>query len=83
MAKIPNYKEKGRLSIDVKPDEHRKIKMYAAHHGISIRVYVLESVRKRLAQEEEGKDLSRITTSTSSALKELWNNDKDSAYDQL
>ncbi len=76
-------KEKERLSIDVQPDEHRLIKMYAAHHGVSIRVYVLESVRKRLSEDEEVKQLSAMTTYAGTVLKELWDNDKDAAYDNL
>ncbi len=74
---------KGRLSIDVKPEEHRQIKIYATIHGISIREYVLESVRSRLQHEAETKDLSSMTGTPSSALVELWSNEKDSAYDKI
>lgn len=75
--------DKGRLSIDVKPEEHRQIKIYATIHGVSIREYVLESVRKRLQEEAEHKDLSSMTSVPSSVLTELWNNEKDSAYDKI
>ena len=33
--------ERDRLSIDVLPEEHRQIKVYAALHGMTIREYVL------------------------------------------
>jgi len=73
----------GRLSIDVRPEEHRQIKMYAARRGMSIRMYVLESIRKRLSEEDEVKDLSSITSSMGPLFKKVWDNDKDAAYDRL
>ncbi|MFH1282196.1 MAG: hypothetical protein ABII27_00850 [bacterium] len=72
-----------RLSIDVNPQEHRKIKAYAALHGQSIREYVIDSIRERLRQEEESKQLSALTEQPTSVLQELWDNEKDSAYDEL
>jgi len=50
-----------RLSIDVRPEEHRKIKAYAALHGETIRDYVIKSVRERLKQEAEEKELSALS----------------------
>ena len=75
--------EKGRLSIDVPPDEHKQIKIYAALHGKSIREYVLESIRERLREEVEERHLSAMTNFVSPVLKELWDNEKDDAYDNL
>ncbi len=74
-----------RLSIDLPPKEHRKIKAYAAIHGQTIREYVLESIRERLHRENEMKELSSLTKDLEQdpVLKELWNNEKDSAYDKL
>ena len=40
-----------RLSIDVRPEEHRQIKALAALYGKTIREYVLECVRKRIKDE--------------------------------
>ncbi len=79
MIKVASRK-KGRLSIDVLPEERRKIKTYAALHGETIREYVLASVRERLHQEAEEVDLLAMTLHPSKALKELWDNDKDAAY---
>ena len=76
-------KEKERLSIDIQPEEHRRIKIFAARHGVSMRVYVLECIRKRLSEEEEAKDISSMTSSAGPVLKELWDNEKDAAYDKL
>ena len=75
--------EKERLSIDVEREEHKQIKMYAARHGVSMRIYVLESIRKRLSEDEESRQLSAMTTYAGPVLKALWDNDKDAAYDKL
>lgn len=52
---------KERLSIDVLPEEHRQIKIYAALHGQSIREFVRESIREHLQREQETRDLSSLT----------------------
>lgn len=72
-----------RLSIDVFPQEHRQIKACAALHGMTIRQYILESVRGRLRQEAEDKELSLLTSSIGPVLQELWDNEKDASYDKL
>ncbi len=74
-----------RLSIDVLPEEHRRIKAYAALHGETIREYVVESVRKRLRQEVEERELSALTMNLNQdpVLKELWDNEKDAGYDKI
>ncbi|MDP3042475.1 MAG: hypothetical protein Q8N62_07160 [Candidatus Omnitrophota bacterium] len=74
-----------RLSIDVLPQEHRRIKAYAALHGETIREYVVESVRERLRQEGEEKELSALTMDLKQdpILRELWDNAKDAAYDKI
>lgn len=74
-----------RLSIDVLPEEHKRIKAYAALHGETIREYVVESVRERLRQEAEERELSTLTMNLNQdpVLKELWDNEKDAAYDKI
>lgn len=77
--------ERNRLSIDVLPEEHRQIKVYAALHGETIREYVVESVRERLRQEAEERELSALTIHLNQdpILKKLWDNKKDTTYDKL
>ena len=77
--------KRDRLSIDVLPEEHKQIKAYAALNGQTIREYVLESVRERLRRQEEKRELSTLTMhlDKDSVLKELWDNEKDAAYDKL
>lgn len=83
MAKAAMTRE--RLSIDVLPGEHRQIKVYAALHGQTIREYVVESVRERLRQEAEERELSALTMHLDQdpVLKKLWDNEKDAAYDKI
>jgi len=83
MAKAEMTRE--RLSIDVLPEEHKRIKAYAALHGETIREYVVKSVRGRLHQEAEERGLSALTMNLNQdpVLKELWDNEKDAAYDKI
>ncbi len=83
MRKLSMVRE--RLSIDVLPEEHRRIKAYAAFHGETIREYVLKSVLERLRQEFEERELSALTMGLNQdpVLKELWDNEKDAAYDKI
>ena len=76
---------RNRISVDVQPEEHRRIKASAVLHGQSIRQYVLESVWERLRNEREANDLSTLTGALAqdSVLKKLWENDRDAAYDAL
>ena len=83
MAKADMTRE--RLSIDVLPEEHKRIKAYAALHGETIREYVVKSVQERLRQEAEERELSTLTMNLNQdpVLKELWDNKKDAAYDKI
>lgn len=83
MAKADLIRE--RLSIDVFPEEHKRIKAYAALHGETIREYVIRSVRERLRQEAEERELSALTLNLNQdpVLKELWDNVRDAAYDKI
>jgi uncharacterized protein (DUF1778 family) len=52
---------RNRLSIDIDPEEHQKIKVFAVLQGKTIREYVLESIRERLDRESEEKQLLAMT----------------------
>ena len=78
-----NAVQKNRLSIDVDPEEHQKIKLFATLQGTSIKEYVLTSIRERLERESEEKQLLAMTNQITPALKEVWDNDKDEAYNEL
>jgi uncharacterized protein (DUF1778 family) len=74
---------KEKLNIEVSLAEHKKIEVLAALHGNTITEYVLESIRERMRRENEDEDLLKITTSLNPVLEELWNNEKDAAYDGI
>ena len=75
-----NSSVRNRLSIDISPEEHQRIKIYAALHGQTIREYVLESIWEHLNRDNEEKQLLAITTQISPVLKEVWDNKKDDIY---
>lgn len=74
---------RNRLSIDIDPEEHQKIKVFAVLQGKTIREYVLESVRERIDRETEEKQLLAMTTQINPVLKEVWNNKKDDIYNEI
>ncbi|MEE8163908.1 MAG: hypothetical protein V3T92_07930 [Anaerolineae bacterium] len=80
-------KKRTRLTIDVPPKVKRRLRLAAARNDISMRQYVLEVLEERLAKdlpplmEEEG--LLALTAEADPVLAELWDNDKDAAYDHL
>ena len=77
--------ERERVSIDVRPEEHRQIKLFATLNGQTIREFVLESVRARMHKEQETREVSALTKdlNTDPVLKALWENERDAAYDRL
>jgi len=72
-----------RLTIDLAPEEHRKIKSYAAFRGKTLKEFVLESIKTKMALEAEQEDLHLLTTKPTEVLMEIWDNDRDAAYDKL
>lgn len=74
-----------RISLDVRPEEHQRIKVAAVINGETIRTYVLESVRARLRRDHEARELDLLTQhlDQDAVLKALWANEKDAAYDAL
>ena len=83
MAKIDTARE--RISIDVRPGEHRQIKLIATLSGQTIREFVLESVRERMHREQESQDVSALAKHLGAdpVLKAVWENERDAAYDRL
>ncbi len=75
-----------RLSIDVRLEDRRRIRMAAAKRDVSIRDYVWQAVEARLARdltdELTATDLTALTERADPVLAELWDNPKDAAYDK-
>ena len=80
---MPVAAKRERLTIDLLPEEHRKIKAYAAYRGKTLREFVVESVKAKIALDAEEDDLIMITTKPTTLLLELWDNERDSAYDKV
>ncbi|MFT5206975.1 MAG: hypothetical protein ACI9CF_000719 [Candidatus Omnitrophota bacterium] len=78
-----NSKNTERLSIDVSSEEHRRIKAFASSKGLSLRMFVIQCVRKQLPVAREGLILDAMSTHPNPTLKEIWDNDEDAIYDQL
>ncbi|MFQ5695882.1 MAG: hypothetical protein ACE5HB_07830, partial [Terriglobia bacterium] len=75
------------LTIDLPADLKRRLRLVAAQRDVSIRQYMLETIEERLAEdweeliEQEG--LLTLTAQADPVLAELWDNEKDAAYDKL
>lgn len=72
-----------RLSIDVSPELRRRIRILASAHDTSIRDYVVEAIQERVDREFKAEGLVALTAAGDPVLAELWNNEKDAAYDKL
>ena len=78
---------RSRLTIDLPADVKRRLRLVSAHRDVSIRQYVLETIEERLTQdwhelvEQEG--LLALSAQSDPALADLWDNERDAAYDAL
>ena len=64
-------------------EEQNRIKNYANSKGKSIEEFVLESINNQILLESEQEYANSLSQKTSLLLKDLWDNDKDAAYDKL
>jgi hypothetical protein len=76
-----------RLTIDIPVEVKHRLQLVAAQRDISIRQYLLETIERQLAKDwakltEQGR-LLVLTAQTDPVLAELWDNEKDAAYDRL
>ncbi len=76
-----------RLTIDLPVEVKRRLRLVAAQRDIPVRQYVLETIEERLAKDwvelAEHEGLLVLTAQADPVLAELWDNEKDAAYDQL
>lgn len=71
------------LKLNLSIDEKNKIKEYANQKGKSVEEFVMESVNNQILLEADQEYTNILSKRTSLLLKDLWNNDKDAAYDNL
>ena len=71
--------ERTRLTLDLEPSLHGRLKVVTARKGTTMRHYCVEAIERQLAQEPA----EYLSSETDPVLAELWDNDEDAAYDEL
>ncbi len=73
------------LNIDLSEEERKWIRMAAGVRDISIREYVLNAIRIQLSIDLPTPVQTQMALSAKEepVLAELWDNEKDAAYDEL
>ena len=67
--------ERTRLTLDLDPRMHKRLKMLAASKGVTMRELCLNAIRVELARDKAmGPD---------PVLEELWDNEDDAVFDDL
>ena len=76
-----------RLTVDLPTEVKRRLRLITARQDISFRQYVLEALEERLdrdwAELSEQEGLLALSAQADHVLAELWDNERDAAYDQL
>ena len=74
-----------RISVDVLPEVRRRLRLAAAKRDLTVRQYVLEAIEERLREDlgDDGEPVLALTAKTDPVLAELWDNQRDAAYDRL
>jgi len=73
------------ISLDVTPAVRRRVRLAAAKRDVSVRQYIMDSLQERLREDlgDDGEELVALTAKVDPVLANLWDNDKDAAYDRL
>ena len=71
------------FTLNLTIEEQNKIKKYADFKGKSVEEFVLESINNQILLESENDYTNKLSQKTPLLLNDLWNNDKDAAYDNL
>lgn len=74
-----------RISIDVPPDLHRRLRLAAAKRNLTLRQYVLDAIEERLDEDlgTPGNEESSLSAKTDPVLAEVWGNRRDARYHDL
>ena len=76
-----------RLTVDLPTELKQRLRMVAARRDIPVRQYVLETLEEQLNRDwvelVEQESLLALTAQADPVLAELWDNEKDAAYDRL
>lgn len=71
--------EKARLTIDLEPQLHSRLKVVAARKGTTMRKYCVQAIERLLGEEPT----EYLTAQEAPVLAELWDNPDDAVYDDL
>lgn len=71
--------DKARLTIDLAPTLHSRLKVVVARKGTTMREYCIRAIERQLAEEPA----EYLTAEADPVLAELWDNEDDAAYDNL
>ena len=70
---------KSRLTIDLEPDVHARLKIVAARRRTTMRRYTVQAIERQLSEEPA----EYLTAREAPVLAELWDNPDDAVYDDL
>lgn len=71
--------EKARLTLDLPPELHTRLKVVSARRGTTMREYCVDAIEHKLSDEAP----EYITAAEDPVLAALWDNEDDAVYDQL
>ena len=76
-----------RLTVDLSAELKRRLRLVAAQRDVSLREYVLLAIEGQLSEDwselAQGEGPLALTAQADPLLAELWDNEKDAAYDRL
>lgn len=76
--------QRPRVCVDVDPELRRRLRMAAARSDVSLKEYLLQAITEKLERDlEEREILLALSADSDPVLAELWDNEKDAAYDRL
>jgi hypothetical protein len=70
---------RARLTIDLEPDTHARLKTVAARRRTTMRQYTVRAIERQLSEEPA----EYLTAREAPVLAELWDNPDDAVYDDL
>jgi predicted transcriptional regulator len=71
--------KKARLTIDLEPDVHARLKIVAARRRTTMRHYTVQAIERQLSEEPT----EYLTAREAPVLAELWDNPDDAVYDDV
>ncbi len=71
--------KKARLTIDLEPDVHARLKIVVARRRTTMRQYTVQAIQRQLSEEPA----EYLTSREAPVLAELWDNPDDAVYDDL